>query len=79
MLSLFRSLVIVLYEQQRTRKHGKKSLPEFQLKICRQPGGMITQFMSGWEPNTGSVAALDPRQSSAASRHVEWLRGYGTV
>ena len=46
-LSLFRSLAIFLYEQQRTQKHGKKSLPDFQLKICRQPGSMIAQFMSG--------------------------------
>jgi predicted transposase YbfD/YdcC len=46
-LSLFRSLAIFLYEQQRAQKNGKKSLPDFQLKICRQPGGMITRFMSG--------------------------------
>jgi hypothetical protein len=46
-LSLFRSLAIFLYERQRGQKDGEKSLPDFQLKICRQPGGMITQLMSG--------------------------------
>lgn len=46
-LSLFRSLTIFLYERQRGHRDGKQSLPDFQLKICRQPGGMITQFMSG--------------------------------
>lgn len=46
-LSLFRSLAIFLHEEQRAQKHGKPSLPDFQLKICRQPGSMITRFMSG--------------------------------
>jgi hypothetical protein len=45
-LSLFRSLGIFLYERQRGRRGGKQSLPDFERKICRQPGGLITQLMS---------------------------------
>lgn len=46
-LSLFRSLAIFLYELQRGQKRGKKSLPDFQLKVCPQPGHLISQFLSG--------------------------------
>jgi hypothetical protein len=46
-LSLFRSLTIFLYESQRAKKGGKKSLPDFQLKVCRQPAAMIARFMPG--------------------------------
>lgn len=45
-LSLFRSFTIFLYELQRGKRGGKKSLPDFQLKVCRQPGHLITQLMS---------------------------------
>lgn len=45
-LSLFRSLAIFLCENQRGRRGSKQSLPDFERKVCRQPGGMITQFMS---------------------------------
>lgn len=46
LLSLFRSLAIFLYEQQRGRRGGKKSLPDFERRVCRQPGVMIRRFMS---------------------------------
>lgn len=46
-LSLFRSLTIFLYESQRGKKGGKKSLPDFQLKVCRQPAAIIARFMAG--------------------------------
>ena len=45
-LSLFRSLAIFLYERQRRQRGGKQSLPDFERKVCRQPGGLITQFTS---------------------------------
>jgi predicted transposase YbfD/YdcC len=45
-LSLFRSLAIFLYEQQRGRRGGKKSLPDFERRACRQPAGLIRGFMS---------------------------------
>ena len=45
-LSLFRSLAIFLHEAQRRKRGGKKSLPDFERKTCRQPGGMIRRFMS---------------------------------
>lgn len=45
-LSLFRSLAIFLYEQQRPQRGGKKSLPDFQRKVCRQPAALVTRFMS---------------------------------
>lgn len=45
-LSLFRSLAIFLYEQQRHQRGGKKSLPDFQRKVCRQPAALVTRFMS---------------------------------
>jgi len=46
-LSLFRSLTIFLYENQRSKRGGKKSLPDFERKVCRQPAAMIMRFMSG--------------------------------
>lgn len=46
LLSLFRSLAIFLYEQQRGQKGGKKSLPDFERRVCQQPGAMIRRFMS---------------------------------
>jgi predicted transposase YbfD/YdcC len=46
-LSLFRSLAIFLYEQQRGHRGGKKSLPDFERRVCRQPAGLIRSFMTG--------------------------------
>lgn len=46
LLSLFRSLAIFLHEQQRGKRGGKKSLPDFERRVCRQPGAMIRRFMS---------------------------------
>jgi predicted transposase YbfD/YdcC len=45
-LSLFRSVAIFLHEQQRGKRGGKKSLPDFERRVCRQPGAMIRQFMT---------------------------------
>lgn len=45
-LSLFRSVAIFLYERQRHRRGGQRSLPDFERRGCRQPGGLITQLMS---------------------------------
>jgi predicted transposase YbfD/YdcC len=44
-LSLFRSLAIFLHEAQRRQSGGKKSLPDFERKVCRQPGGMIRRLL----------------------------------
>lgn len=46
LLSLFRSLAIFLHEQQRDKRGGKKSLPDFERHVCRQPGGLIRRFLS---------------------------------
>lgn len=46
LLSLFRSLAIFLHEQQRGKRGGKKSLPDFERHVCRQPGGLIRRFLS---------------------------------
>lgn len=46
LLSLFRSLAIFLHEQQRGKRGGKKSLPDFERHVCRQPGPMIRRFLS---------------------------------
>jgi predicted transposase YbfD/YdcC len=46
LLSLFRSLAIFLYEQQRGKRGGKKSLPDFERRVCQQPAVMIHRFMS---------------------------------
>src|SRR5438128_12441612 len=46
LLSLFRSLAIFLYEQQRGKRHGKNSLPDFERHVCRQPTEVIRRFMS---------------------------------
>jgi len=43
-LSLFRSLAIFVYEQQRGQRSGKGSLPDFERHVCRQPGFLIRQF-----------------------------------
>ena len=45
-LSLFRSLAIFLYEQQRRKRGGKQSLPDFERQVCRHPGAMICRFVS---------------------------------
>ena len=45
-LSLFRSLAIFLYQAQRHKSAGKKSLPDFERKICRNPGSTIRRFVS---------------------------------
>jgi hypothetical protein len=44
-LSLFRSLAIFLLEQQRGKRGGKKSLPDFERHNLRQPGGLIGRLM----------------------------------
>ena len=46
LLSLFRTLAIFLHEQQRGKKGGKKSLPDFERRVCQQPDAMIRRFMS---------------------------------
>ena len=43
-LSLFRSLAIFLYEDQRHKRRGKESLPDFERENCRHPGGLIRRF-----------------------------------
>jgi len=43
-LSLFRSLSIFLFQQQRQRKGGKKSLPDFQSRNHSHPWAMIHRF-----------------------------------
>ena len=45
-LSLFRSVAIFLHEQQRGKRGGKKSLPDFERRVCCHPGAMIHRFMS---------------------------------
>jgi predicted transposase YbfD/YdcC len=44
-LCLFRSLAIFLHEQQRQRKGGKKSLPDYQRKVLRRPSPLIQRLM----------------------------------
>lgn len=46
LLSLFRSLAIFLHEQQRGKRGGKKSLPDFERHVCRQPSALIRRFLS---------------------------------
>jgi predicted transposase YbfD/YdcC len=43
-LSLFRSLAIFLFKRQFKVKGGKKSLPDFQSHVHRQPWGTIHRF-----------------------------------
>jgi predicted transposase YbfD/YdcC len=45
-LTLFRSLAIFLHEQQRHKRGGRKSLPDFERRVCRHPGGLIRRFVS---------------------------------
>lgn len=44
-LSLFRSLAIFLFEQQRGRSEGKKSLPDFERHVARHWPRMIRRFI----------------------------------
>jgi predicted transposase YbfD/YdcC len=44
-LSLFRSLAIFLHEAQRSKRGGKKSLPDFERHNLGHPGGLIRRFM----------------------------------
>jgi predicted transposase YbfD/YdcC len=44
-LSLFRSLAIFLFEQQRGRSDGKKSLPDFERHVFRHSARMIGRLM----------------------------------
>lgn len=44
-LSLFRSLAIFLHEEQCGKRAGKKSLPDFERKISRDPNKLIRRFM----------------------------------
>lgn len=46
LLSLFRSLAIFLHEEQRGKRGGKESWPDFERHLCRQPGGLIHRFMA---------------------------------
>ncbi len=46
-LSLCRSLAIFLHEAQRHKRGGKQSLPDFERKVCRNPGRMIGRFTAG--------------------------------
>jgi len=43
-LSLFRSLAIFLFQQQRGRKGGKKSLPDFQSRNRSHPWAFIHRY-----------------------------------
>jgi hypothetical protein len=43
-LSLFRSLAIFLFQQQRQHKSGKKSLPDFQSRNHSHPWALIHRF-----------------------------------
>lgn len=46
-LSLFRTLVIYIFERQRPRPGACRSLPDFQRRCCRQPGRVIQQLRYG--------------------------------
>jgi len=46
-LSLFRTLVIYLFERQRPRSEACRSLPDFQRRCCRQPGRVIHRLRYG--------------------------------
>ena len=46
LLCLFRSLAIFLHEQQCGQRGGQKSLPDFERRVCQQPGAMLRRFMS---------------------------------
>jgi hypothetical protein len=43
-LSLFRSLAIYLFQRQAKAKGGKKSLPDFEHHVHRQPEGLVRRF-----------------------------------
>ena len=43
-LSLFRSVAIFLFQRQAKAKGGKKSLPDFEHHVHRQPWGLIRRF-----------------------------------
>lgn len=43
-LALFRSLAIFLFEQQRHRRGGRKSLPRFEKHVHRHPRGLLERF-----------------------------------
>jgi predicted transposase YbfD/YdcC len=43
-LSLFRSLAIFLFKRQSQGKGGKKTLPDFEHHVHRQPWGLIRRF-----------------------------------
>ena len=43
-LSLFRSLTIYLFQRQAKAKDGKKSLPDFEHHVHRQPEGLVRRF-----------------------------------
>jgi hypothetical protein len=44
-LSLFRSLAIFLFQQQRKTRRGKKSLPDFEARNHSHPWTLIHRFM----------------------------------
>ncbi len=43
-LSLFRSLAIYLLQRQTKARDGKKSLPDFEHHVYRQPEGLVRRF-----------------------------------
>jgi hypothetical protein len=40
-----RTVAIFLYERQRWRRRGKKSLPDYERQNLRAPGSLIARFM----------------------------------
>ncbi len=46
LLTLFRSLAIFLHEEQRGQRGGQKSLPDFERRVCQQPGAILRRFMA---------------------------------
>jgi predicted transposase YbfD/YdcC len=46
-LSLLRSLTIYLYEAQRGRRGGRRSLPDYERHVHRRPTGLLGRLVSG--------------------------------
>ena len=46
-LSLLRSQAIYLYEAQRGRPGGKRSLPDYEHHVHRRPTGLLGRFLNG--------------------------------
>jgi hypothetical protein len=45
-LSLFRSLAILLFEQQRKRRQPARSLPNYEKRVMRRPRTLMDRFMA---------------------------------